>query len=205
MMIREESNSLLLGMVGGLNELKEQLLPTDIRFAVLECVVTGDQYNSVKFLLITWIGSQVPPGLAKAKAAGHRKELVNFLTESVAIAAEFQAESLSDLTSRDISAALTKRAATYQDSISEGASKDKRQALSRSHASSGDRKKSQLTIKNEDEIAEALKKVYAEEKEWVHITYVDGKKDEVYLKSSGDGGLDTLKNELSDNKVGIYH
>ena len=170
----------------------------------MECVVNdGDQYNSVKNLLITWIGSKVPPGLAKAKAAGHRKELVNFLTESLAIAAEYQAENQSELNSKDMSAALTKRAATYQDSISTGEKKDKRQALSRSHASNGDRKKSQLNIVDEDKITEALKQVYAEEKSWVHITYVDGKKDEVYFKGVGDGGLESLKKELSDDRVCI--
>merc|ERR1712232_51082 len=187
---------------GGLRELKTHLQETDIRFAVLECVVNdGDQYNSVKNLLITWIGSKVPPGLAKAKAAGHRKELVNFLTESLAIAAEYQAENQSELNSKDMSAALTKRAATYQDSISTGEKKDKLQALSRSHASNGDRKKSQLNIIDEDKITEALKQVYAEEKSWVHITYVDGKKDEVYFKGVGDGGLESLKKELSDDRI----
>ena len=47
---------------GGLEELKTQFKPGDIRFAVLECVVTGDDYNSVKFLLITWVGVDVSAG-----------------------------------------------------------------------------------------------------------------------------------------------
>lgn len=186
---------------GGLDELKENLGENDIRFALLECVVTGDHYNSVKFLLVTWIGSKVPAGLAKAKAAGHRKELVTFINESLAVAAEFQPQNMDDMNSRDISAALTKRAATYQDSISVGEKKDKRQVMSRSHAASGDRKKSQLDIIDEDKIADALKDVYAGKKEWAHITYVEGSKDQVYLKSTGDGGLDNLKNELQDGVI----
>jgi len=73
--------------------------------------------------------------------------------------------------------------------------------MSRSHATSGDRKKSQLDIIDEDGISNALKDVYAGKLEWVHITYVDGKKDQVYLKSTGKGGLQTLKNELEDDKI----
>lgn len=186
---------------GGLEELKTHFGPDDVRFAVLECVVTGDQYNSVKFLLITWIGPNVPAGITKAKAAGHRKELTNFLTESLAIAAEFQPDDINDLNSKDISAALTKRAASYQDSISVGETKDKRQVMSRSHATSGDRTKSQLNILDEENIAQALKDVYAGTQDWAHITYVQGKKDEVFLAGVGKGGLDSLKPNLADNKV----
>jgi len=186
---------------GGLEELKGTLENDKIRFAVLECVVTGDEYNSVKFVLITWIGNGVPPGLAKAKAAGHRKELVVFLTESIAVAAEFQAENLSDLTSKDISSALTKRSANYQDSVTVGSTKDKRQVMSRSHADSGDRKKSQLKIADEEGIRDALQSVYEAKQNWAHISYVPGTKDEVQLVSVGQGGLDTLKGELKDNQI----
>jgi|ERR1712137_366374 len=186
---------------GGLEELKSNLGPADIRFALLECVVTGDQYNSVKFILVTWIGNDVPAGVTKAKAAGHRKELVNFITESVAVAAEFQPQSLEDMNTRDISAALTKRAASYQDSVTVGQTKDNRQVMSRSHATSGDRKKSQLTIVGEDDIVSALKDVYAGKQDYAHISYVQGKKDEVYLKGVGTGGLNSLSNELEDNRV----
>merc|ERR1712137_617593 len=159
---------------GGLEELKKNFGPDDVRFAILECIVTDDSYNAVKFVLITWIGANVPPGVTKAKAAGHRKELISFLTESLAIASEYQASNLDELNSRDISAALTKRSATYQDSQSLGQEKNQRQTMSRSHATSGDRKNSQLNIVNEDE---------------------------VYLASTGSGGLDKLRPELPDNKI----
>lgn len=139
--------------------------------------------------------------MAKAKAAGHRKELVNFVTESLAVAAEFQPDDIDGINSRDISASLTKRAASYQDSISVGEKKDQRQVMSRSHATSGDRSKSQLNIFDEENISQALKDVYSGKQDWAHITYVEGKKDEVYLKGVGKGGLETLKSDLAENKV----
>ena len=191
-------NSPRRDLLGGLEELKTNLSEGDIRFAVLECVVTGDHYNSVKFVLISWIGANVGAGLAKAKAAGHRKELVVFLTESLAIAAEFQVQSLDELTSKDISAALTKRAATYQDST---AVAEKRQVMSRSHAATGDRSKSQLTIIDEDRIAESLREVHAGKLDWVHISYAPGTKDQVTLVGSGKGGLEGLKPQLASNCI----
>jgi len=186
---------------GGLDELKQQFGPNDIRFAVLECLVTDDDYNAVKYLLITWIGENVPAGVTKAKAAGHRKELISFLTSSVAIAAEFQTVSLAELNHKDISSSLTMRRATYQDSQSVGQQKDQRHGMSRSHANAGDRKKSQLDIVDEDAIRQALLDVHAGKHDWAHITYVEGKKDQVYLKSVGSGGLEGLRPELPNNNI----
>jgi len=185
---------------GGLEELKLKLSPQDIRFAILECVVTGDEYTSVKFILISWIGNEVPSGISKAKAAGHRKELVSFLSSSLSIASEFQASAQEELNTKDISSALTKCAATYQDSVTVGETKLKVQLKSRSHADSGDRKKSQLNIVDQDTIRDALLQVHRGEVQWAHITYVEGKKDEVYLKSTGNG-LDNLNAELFSNSL----
>jgi len=186
---------------GGLEELKTHFSDNDVRFAILECLVTDDNYNAVKFLLITWIGDKVPAGVTKAKAAGHRKELISFLTSSLAIAAEFQPVSLSELNTRDISSALTMRRAAYQDSQTVGREKDQRQVMSRSHANAGDKKKSQLEIVDEDSIRQALLDVHAGKHEWAHVTYVPGKKDQVFLKGVGSGGLDGLRPTLPDNSI----
>jgi hypothetical protein len=65
---------------GGLDELSTHLVDNLVQFAVLEVVVTDeDDYNAIKFVLITWIGPDVPAGLAKARAAGHRKDLIDFI------------------------------------------------------------------------------------------------------------------------------
>jgi hypothetical protein len=39
----------------------------------------GDAYNPVKFVLMTWIGPNVSPGLGKGRCAAHRLELYEFI------------------------------------------------------------------------------------------------------------------------------
>jgi Cofilin/tropomyosin-type actin-binding protein len=61
---------------GGLDEMKAALDPKLVSFAVLGVLIQGDaEYNPVKHVLITWIGPEVGSGLAKARAAAHRREL----------------------------------------------------------------------------------------------------------------------------------
>eukprot|EP01094_Clydonella_sp_ATCC50884_P003181 TRINITY_DN1244_c0_g1_i1.p1 TRINITY_DN1244_c0_g1~~TRINITY_DN1244_c0_g1_i1.p1 ORF type:complete len:331 (+),score=115.51 TRINITY_DN1244_c0_g1_i1:65-994(+) len=186
---------------GGLEELRGNLGEDQIRFAILEVVVTGDQYNAVKFVLITWIGPEVKAGLAKARCAGHRKELVTLVTQSLAVASEYQPASLEQMTSADISAKLTRVAATYQDSVSVGKPKEDRQVMSRSHANSGDRKLSQLTLKDPDGIEEALRSVYREENNWAVLGYVAGTKDEIELRAVGKGPISELKPHVFPDQV----
>jgi hypothetical protein len=50
-------------LAGGLEELRDNLGDNDIRFAILEVLVTGDEYAGVKFVLITWIGPDVAAGM----------------------------------------------------------------------------------------------------------------------------------------------
>jgi hypothetical protein len=74
---------------------------TEVCYAIVEVVVKDDElYNPIKYMFITWIGPDVPPGnhlimissiynfsdllltkigLTKAKSAGHRKELLDFV------------------------------------------------------------------------------------------------------------------------------
>lgn len=197
----KQSIEMLNAGEGGLDELAEELADDQIRFAVLEVQVTGDEYNPIKFVLITWIGTKVPPGLAKARAAGHRQEVLNFVQQSVAIAAEVQPSTRDQLNSKDISGKITRVASTYQDSISVGKSKEDRQELSRSDMSVKAVKLSQLTLIDEEGISAALKAVYKEQFEWAVLTYQQGTKDKVVLKATGKGGLDGLKQELEDDQV----
>lgn len=198
----KESLEMLNAGDGGLDELVENFKDDEIRFAILEAVVTGDSYNAVKFVLITWIGDDVPPGIAKARAAGHRKELVDLVTASVAIAAEVQPSSRAQLNSKDISQRLTKMAASYQDSVTVGEAKEKRQELSRAVVDESNRVQlSQLTLVGEEAITESLKSVYKGENEWCIIQYVEGSRDEVTLKAAGSGGTQGLAAHLKDDEV----
>eukprot|EP01095_Lingulamoeba_sp_RSL-Kostka_P009347 TRINITY_DN3221_c0_g1_i1.p1 TRINITY_DN3221_c0_g1~~TRINITY_DN3221_c0_g1_i1.p1 ORF type:complete len:323 (-),score=123.39 TRINITY_DN3221_c0_g1_i1:122-1090(-) len=196
---------------GGLEEVKENLESDQIYFIVLETLVVGDDdYSAVKFVLITFIGQDVGAGLKKAKAAGHRRELVDFIQQTLAIASEYQVDSVDELTSKAISSKLTKMSENYQDSITTGEKKDVRQNLSRSEATSGDVRLSQILIIDEDSVQEALTKVYKEELEWAILTYVEGKKDEIYLyhvEEKNESYADTptkieaLKPHLEDDKI----
>jgi hypothetical protein len=48
---------------GGFEEAAKNFTEENIRYAVVEVVVTGDDYNPVKHVLVTWIGPKVPPGI----------------------------------------------------------------------------------------------------------------------------------------------
>ena len=50
-----------------MEELKTNLTESDIRFAVLECVVTGDHYNSVKFVPNEIDTTNTTPGATAAE------------------------------------------------------------------------------------------------------------------------------------------
>jgi hypothetical protein len=71
-------------------------------------VVKGDTYNTLKYILITWIGSNVPPGIAKARCAGNRVDVLEFVQKSLAIAGEFQPVSKADMNHKTIADKLTR-------------------------------------------------------------------------------------------------
>jgi hypothetical protein len=186
---------------GGLDELRKSLVENEIRFVILEVVITGDDYNAVKFVLITYIGQGVSAGIGKARAAGHRQELVDFVKKTMAISAEYQASNLDELNSREISASVTKVRERYQDSISVGQPKDVLQTMSRSHASAGDRTKSQLIINNEDQIKNELLRIHStDELDWVMMTYEPGKKDEIRFQDSGKT-LASIRSIVNDSLI----
>ena len=153
-----------------MEEVRQTLVENEIRFVILEVVITGDDYNAVKFVLITYIGNGVSAGIAKARAAGHRQELIDIVKRTITISAEFQASTLDELTSREISSSVTKVRERYQDSISVGQPKDVRQTMSRSHASAGDKTKSRLIINNEEQIKNELLRIHTtDELDWLSI------------------------------------
>jgi len=180
---------------GGLEEIKSQLKEDQIRFVVLEVVVKGDEYNPVKFVLLTWVGSKVPPGVEKASVAAHRKQLMDFLMTGIAIAGEFQPYTISDITYKELAGKLTR--VSRQDTKSVDPN---RHNMSRSHATSGDRTKSQVKIANEEEFSENLKKVHKMECQWALFTYLEGKKDDIGYYKSGSG-LNPLKAEFQMDKI----
>jgi len=181
---------------GGLDEVKQQLEDDKIQFAVLEVTVSGDEYSPVKHVFLTWIGKNVPAGIAKARSAGHRAELLSFVQEVVSISAEYQTDQHSEVSYDPIAQALTKMRPAYHTSKEVT---NTRQAMSASKATGI--KTSKLLVVDEANVIQALKSVFKGEKDWVILAYVVGKKDEVELVKSGKGGLSSLRQEFPTDRI----
>jgi len=180
---------------GGFEEVVSILKDNEIKFVVVEVTIKGDEYNPVKFVLMTWVGPGVPPGVKKARAGGLRPDVLTFVKQKVGIAGEFQPAMRSDLSYSVLAAKLTRIA--RQDATD---AEEKKHVIARAAVNSGDKSKSQAKLVNEDEIAAALKKVHKGEDGWAALAYVEGKKDEITYLSSGKG-LDSLKSHFPEDKI----
>jgi hypothetical protein len=192
----EKNGSLKLQETGknGIEELKNYIKQNEICFAVVEVVVKGDDYNPVKFMLVTWIGSLVPPGLMKAKSGAHRKDLMDFIQTKIAIAGEYQPLTLDDFNPVSIADKLT-RVAKHEVSNAD----EKKHQMSRPDVNQGNRTKSKAQF-DSNEIKDGLLKVYKGEARWSALSYV-GKDQIGYLLSGND--LESLKSNFPNDKI-IY-
>jgi len=179
----------------GFDEFTPYLNEDMIAYVVAEVTIKGDEYNPIKYCLITWIGSKVNPGLAKARCAGHRVELLEFIKGKIGIAGEFQPASKSDLSSKALADKLTRVA--HNDTSVGGVTK---QNMSRAAVDSGDKHKSHVVLVDENNIKEALKKVHKGNHTWATLSYVEGKKDEISYVASGVG-LPLLKEQFLPDKI----
>jgi len=176
---------------GGFEKLITLLKDDEIKYGVFETVVKGDKYNAVKYVLLTWIGEKVGPGLAKARCAAHRPELLKFINSCIAISAEFQPPTRAQLTSEEVAAKVLK--VSGQDSASQTKS-----TMSRSHAKVGDTKTSKCSF-NEASLKPALKSVHQGKNTWVVMGYVD--RDSIDLVGQGTGNLDQVKEYWKDDTI----
>jgi len=181
---------------GGFEQVSSLLKDDAIRFVVLEVTVAGDEYNPVKYVLLTWIGPKVPPGIAKARVGGHRPELVKFVQQKVAISTEFQPSMRSDLNTKSLADKLTRIAKQNTENVEE-----KKHVIARPEASKGDRSKSGLKVSDPEGLKAELKKVHSHEYKWVTIETVPDRKDEVAYAGHGTGDYDELKKHFSADKV----
>jgi len=181
---------------GGFEEVVGLLKDDEIRFAVIEVTVTGDEYNPVKYVLLTWIGGKVPSGIAKARVGAHRPELIKFVQKKVAISAEFQPISRSDLNTKTLADKLT-RVARHDTSNAE----EKKHVIARPDAAKGDTSKSGLKIANPEQLKAELQKIHNKEVKWVTIETTPGQKDEVQYVTSGTGDYNELKSHFPKDKV----
>jgi len=195
-------NSVILGGKGdgGIDEFRATLAEDQVQYGILEVTVKGDGYNPVKYVLLTWIGPGLPPGLAKARAAGHRIDLREFIKHSACfVSCEHQAEDLKDVTYDEIAQAITRVRSTYNTSQTVD---EKRQEMSRSDLKV---KKQLAKFQVVDEAATlgALSSVFKGEKDWVAIAYVQGKKDVVELVGADTGSVTSLAKLYPKDRI-IY-
>jgi len=192
-----EQNDIVLSKTGtgGLDELKTHLPEDKIVYAVLEISVKGDTYNPIKYMLITWIGPQVPPGVGKARSAGHRAELIDFIKQKIGIAGEFQPYHLDDLDTRTIADKLTRVANNTVGTVEQD-----RQNMSRSEKTKGNTKKSQVELVDKEVIIQEISKVHKGEATWGLLGYAEGSKDEIKFLKTGVG-LESLHKEWPLDKI----
>jgi len=181
---------------GGLEEFKSKLVPDQVQYGVLELLIQGDEYNPIKFVLVTWIGPKVSAGLGKARASAHRDELFDFIKKGLAISAQHQAESLHDLSYDQLAQAISRYRPTYGTSAP---ATGQRQNMSRATATKGTL--STFAMVDRAACDTALKTVHEGSSDWAILAYVVGKKDEVELVKTGTGGIEGLKKEFPSDRI----
>jgi len=181
---------------GGLEELRGLLDDSKIQFAVIEVVVKGDEYNPIKRVFISWIGKDVPPGLSKARAAGHKREVMDSINDTVSISTVFETGNISDINFETIAQSLTRIRPVYATS---GEVPDEKKTMSKSYGSHGTQ--SRMRVINDDEAMTGLRAVFDGSADWAILAYVEGQKDEVEFLESGTGGIDALKAHFPTNRI----
>jgi hypothetical protein len=182
---------------GALDEIRGLVDPAGVLYVVFETMVAGDELNPIKYVLMTWIGDGVPPGLAKARPSAHRRAVLDMVKKELAVAAELQPSSTSDISSEMIAQAIMRRRG---EEASAGASSthDARAQLSEKAEA---KKLSNLTLVREAEIANALRAAReGGHYHWAMCGYVAGKRDEVAYVGSGVG-FDALLPHLREDAV----
>jgi len=184
--------------VSGLQQyLQQESANSKIYFILVELIaVTGDDYNPVKNVFITWIGKKVEAGIGKARSSQHRAELVHIIKDTAAISCEYQTESAADIQHDLIAQAITRLRPAYATTkLDDGAA---RKNLSKG----GTGITSKLKIQDEDSVRQALRDIKGDSSEkWLILAYVDGQKETVELIKTGSGGLSTLAQEFPKDKV----
>jgi len=179
---------------GGFDEMIARLGDDDVKYGVFRIVVDGDEYNTIKNLLLTWVGPNVSPGFGKAKCAAHRDDLVNFIKTYIGIACEFQPATRDDLTYDEVAAKLTRVSSTYEKTKSDTTVQT---TMSRSHVTGKSGKRSKLNF--DDNIADGLLKVKNGQANWCLFGYSD--RESLVFKQVGSGNIGSLKDFFEPTEI----
>jgi hypothetical protein len=180
---------------GGLKAFSSHLKDDEVHFGVLSFLIEGDgdEYKTAKNILITWLGPDLPGGLMKARAAAHRKQLRDFIQETVTVACEMQASTLDELNEDMVGQAISRtRGGLYATARSVGAVKQ--QASNKGGSALGGAS-SRLQMADQVASDEALKYVAGNKNAWAIFAYSKAKKDELEHVKTGQGGLEALVEE----------
>jgi len=181
---------------GGLQEFKTKLIDNQIQYGALELIVKGDEYNPIKFVLLTWIGPKVGPGLDKARASAHRDDIFDLVKKGMAISAQHQVESQNEVNYEQLAQAVSRHRPTYGTATE---ATEKRQGMSRSNAKKG--ALSAFSVSDPAACEIGLKSVMDGQADWAILAYVKGKKDEVEMVTTGKGGIDGLKPHFPKDRI----
>jgi len=165
----------------------------DVKYGVFKVVVEGDHYNPIKYVLLTWIGSNVGQGLGKAKCAGHRDELVKFVKKFIGIASEYQVSTRDELTYEAVAAKLNSVAKQYHTTTSDTSVQE---LMSRSHVGKSG-KTSKLNL--DENIGVGIHKVKNLEANWCLFGYSD--RESLVFKQTGSGDITSLKQFFDPHEI----
>jgi len=178
---------------GGFEELKTKLGDNDVKYAVFQVVVAGDDYNTIKYMLMTWIGENVSPGVGKARCAAHRDDLWKFIKNYIGMAGEYQPATREDLTYEAVSLKLTSISSQYHTTTSDISTQSK---MSRSHVTrSGKHSK----VNFDENIADGLSKVLHGEANWCLFGYEN--RESLIFKQVGTGPIGSLKQFFDPTEI----
>jgi len=138
----------------------------------------------------------VPAGLQKARAAGHKRELLDFINDCCSVSSEYETANMKDINFEDIVQALTRIRPVYASANLPG---EEKKEMSHSKGIHGVQAK--LVVVNEDEALAGLRSVFEGTAEWALLAYVEGKRDEVEFLECGAGGLDALKQRFPKDRI----
>jgi Cofilin/tropomyosin-type actin-binding protein len=178
---------------GGLEQFKECLEADKVTFGVLEFVVEGDEYNTIKYVLVSWIGPEVPAGMQKARAGGHRSDLRARISERCPIASELQAERLDELTPDWLGQSISRMRGTY------GAAGAASAATKQKSAGRGGT--SRFEVVDEDSVVAALEGMVKGDADWLILAFVVGSRGSLELVKGGKGPVETLQQEWPADRV----
>lgn len=90
---------------GGYKEVEPQFQAGKVLYALLGLPTTEGDYNTIKYILVTWVGEGVKP-LIKAKSSQDRVFLYQHISKFLQLGGEWQAQSLDDISEAKLVAKL---------------------------------------------------------------------------------------------------